>query len=357
MQIYTPFLKFKQNEVAALADFYKSNDDIAIPFFDVPRPQENDAANIINRINTGIKQVDRNLKDYEFYIDNYDLDDSIELLGLGQYEYILQGVSHLNVIPVVAFNRHHAHNKYALKHVSSKGCKVAVRLNQEDIESYKLTRTSLLNLWKEITIANPNEIHLIIDFRVITSELTALKNIAVNFINSFCSEFNVDRIIVTGSSIPAVITSILKPNSSKIIDRFEWHLYQDISPALSKIISNKLIYGDYGLISPDYSDTELEFWLMQTVASPKAFYTFSTNFFVLRGGAFKTHPDGYRQYFTMADSIVSMKFFRGEKYSSGDKYIFDRSSKTTTKISKGGSPSSWLKATLSSHLKYIVDSL
>lgn len=357
MQIYTPFLKLKQNEVAAVADFNKNNDQLITPFFDIPRPQENNAVNIINRINTGIKQAEKHLIDSEFYIDNFDLDDSVFLNGTAQYEYLLRAIGHLSVIPVVALNRHDLHNNAALNFVAANNSKVAIRLTQEDLESYRLTKPLLLDLWKEIANANPEAIHIVLDFRVINSDLGRLAGLAGNFIDSFGQDFDVDNIIFAGSSIPAVIAELVKPNSARTIERLEVHLHHSIKAALPRFAADKFIYGDYGVVSPDYSDTELEFWLMQNVAAPKAFYPFSDNFYVVRGGAFKTHPDGYRQYFAIADSIANMKFFRGPKYSSGDKYIYDRSSFAHTKTSSSGSPGSWLKATLISHITFTVDSL
>lgn len=357
MQIYTPFLKFKQNEAAALAEFNKRRKEVVIPFFDVPRPKENDEINILDRIRKGVKQIEKSLPNSTFYIDNYDLDDSIALKGDGQYKYILDSVSHLDAIPVVAFNRDDAHNLAALDYVRNKGCKIAIRLNQEDIESYKLCKPELTLLWPSIAESHPEEIHLIIDFRVITQDIDVLKNIAVHFINSFINDFNVDEIIISGSSIPATLSTILGTNDERSIERSEWHLWESIASSVPDSINKKLVYGDYGFISPDYSDVEFEFWLIQKVMGPKVFYTYSTKFFIIRGGAFQTHPSGYGQYYAIADTIARKPFFRDMTYSYGEKYIYERSSFSPTKAKTGGSPGSWVKAGLSSHLTFIVDSL
>lgn len=357
MQTYTPFLKFKQNEVAALAEFIKKRTEVVIPFFDIPRPKDSDEINILDRLRKGVKQIEKNLPNSAFYIDNFDVDDSIILQGVGQYEFILNTVSHLGAIPVVALNRDVAHNPAALNYVKNNKCPVAIRLNEEDFESYKLTKPELTTLWDELTVAKPAEIHLVIDFRVITQGVAVLKSRAVNFINSFINDFSVDQIIITGSSIPASLKTILSTNGECSIERSEWHLWSDIAASLPEDVGKKLVYGDYGFISPDYSDVEFEFWLLQKVMGPKVFYSYSTKFFIIRGGAFQTHKNGYGQYFDIADTIAHKPFYRGPAYSYGEKYIYDRSSLPAVKVKTGGSPGSWIKAGLASHITFIVDSL
>lgn len=354
---YTPFLKFKQNEISAMAEFANARGDEVIPFFDVPRPKDMSAVDILDRLRIGVKQLEKQWSNSSFYIDNFDLDDSIDLNGLSQYKYILDSVKHLDVIPVVALNRDARHNGAALAFVKNAGSKVAIRFTLEDIESYKLAKSEISSLWEQIENVEPDEVHLVIDFRVILSGLDGLKNYAVNFVKTFAADFNFDKVIFSGSSIPPVITSVLSTNSSVVIERQEWHLWKLIEGALPKPILPKSEFGDYGLVSPEYSDLELEIWLVQGVAAPKVFYTYDTKHFVMRGGAFKTHPSGYGQYFDMADALVVMPFFRKIKYSFGEDYIYERSALAPVRAKRGGSPSSWLKATLVTHITFVVDSL
>ncbi|KAB0654852.1 beta family protein [Burkholderia diffusa] len=354
---YTPFLKFKQNEISAMAEFANARDDDVIPFFDVPRPKDMSAVDILDRLRIGVKQIEKQWSKSSFYIDNFDLDDSIQLNGAPQYQYILDAVKHLNAIPVVALNRDASHNGAALSFAKNSGRELAIRLTQEDIESYKLTKPSIDALWLQIENIEPQEIHLIVDFRVISSDLEKLKGVALNFITAFSGDFFVNKIVFAGSSIPPVITSILSTNSSVSIERQEWHLWKRIEGLLPESVAPKCGFGDYGLVSPDYSDLELEVWLVQGVAAPKVFYTYDTKHFVVRGGAFKTHPSGYGQYFDIADALVAKPFFRSFTYSFGEEYIFERSVLAPVRAKRGGSPSSWLKAALVTHITFVVDSL
>lgn len=357
MGTYTPFLKFKQNEILACYEYTKERDIPLVPFFDVPKPKESNEEQILDRLRIGIKQFEKNLHGIEFYIDNFDLDDSILISGSEQYRYILESLKDFNLIPVAALNRCTDHNDAALDFVINNGSKVAIRLTSEDVESYKLTKPCLSPLWNKITEVEPQEVHVILDFRVISSDVTDLATVAVKFLIALAKDFSFDKVIVCGSTIPPVITSLTKPNSDTEFERNEWHLWNAIVNLIPEDTAIRVDFGDYGIVSPDYTDTELEFWMVQNVAAPKVFYTYSTRAFVTRGGAFKSHPKGYSQYFDIADTIVKKKFFRGKAYSSGEKYIYERSVFSVPRAPKGGSPSTWLKASLTSHLTFIIDSL
>lgn len=357
MTTYTPFLKFKQNEMSACYEYLRGRNTPIVPFFDIPKPKESNETEIVDRLRIGMKQLAKTLTNTSFYIDNFDVDDSILLAGSEQYRYILNSLSQFNAIPVMALNRCADHNVAAHDFLKKRPTVVAVRLTTEDIESYKLTKPDLTLLWAMIADTEVVEIHVIFDFRVIAGEISNLAKAAAKFLIALAQDFPFHKAIITGSTIPAVITNLAKPNSGIEFERNEWHLWQAIALLLPKELMHIVNYGDYGIVSPDYTDNEFEFWLVQSVAAPKVFYTFSTKSFVIRGGAFKSHPKGYKQYFDIADTITGKAFFRGKNYSTGEKYIYERSCFSTPKAAKGGSPSTWLKASLTSHLTFIVDCL
>lgn len=357
MSSYTPFLKFKQNEILALSELDDDAINSIVPFFDIPRPKEQTAASIIERIKIGLTKIESRLPDSTFYIDNFDLDDSIFLGGIPQYQYILDALGHLNIVPVIALDRHTSHNDAALNFIKDQGGSVALRLTQEDIESYKISKAYLLPLWSKIIDAEPSEVHLVMDFRVISMDINALRDMATAFLTSFSADFSVDRLVITGSSIPPVITSLVGTHAEVTVERNEWHLWCQINKSLPKPMAAISGFGDYGHVSPEYSDLELDPRLMQSVATPKVFYTFSTKHFVIRGGAFKTDPEGYGQYYSIADTLIGKTFFRDVTTSYGERYIFDRSSLASPRAKKGGSQGSWLKATLASHVTFVLEAL
>ena len=145
----------------------------------------------------------------------------------------------------------------------------------------------------------------------------------------------------------------LKTNSKIEVDRVELQLWL----ALKNAGHTQVTFGDYGIVSPDYSDAELQPWLLRQVSTPKAFYCFDDRLYATRGSSLETHPLGNGQFFGLADDIVAHRGFRGRPYSDGDKYIFDRSLASNNKPLKAGSQGSWTKAMTTAHLTFMINRL
>ncbi|UOG51006.1 hypothetical protein MAL00_19990 (plasmid) [Leptospira noguchii] len=76
-------------------------------------------------------------------------------------------------------------------------------------------------------------------------------------------------------------------------------------------------------------------------------------FHIFRGKAFKTSPRGFKQYFDLAKILVKKFYYRGEHYSIGDRFIFDKSK-------ENGNPSSqenWYRMLNNSHITYVCRTL
>jgi len=89
---------------------------------------------------------------------------------------------------------------------------------------------------------------------------------------------------------------------------------------------------------------------MPNVTAAKILYAFDKSQYVIRGGALKTHPRGYAQYFDLAEILVAKKFYRGEDYSLGDHYLKEKS----CGIGRNGSPNSIIKPTVNAHITFML---
>lgn len=356
MKHYVPFLKMKQNEIGAICELKKDIRDGITPFFDIPRPKENTLAEIAERLRIAKKQADMNLSGVTFYLDNFDIDDTISLDGRYQYETILDLFSAHHIIPVVGLNRDPRHNMAAIEFSNRTNKKIVLRLTAQDIESYRISKFEIDSIYSELSKQNIDYVDVVFDFRVITTDPAVLGASALKFLTYLEADHFANKIIIAGSSIPASVRDLLKTKEYTHIVRRECWLWEYIKKN-NTLSGRNLVFGDYGLVSPDYTDMELDFAMIQNIAAPKAFYTFQDSYFLVRGGAFKTHPDKYGQYFSIADLIVGQKFFRPYTYSYGEKYIIDRCAKAKIKLKKAGSPGSWLKATLTTHITFIYNSL
>lgn len=350
---YVPFLKMKQNEIQAVVEVKNEILDKIIPFFDVPRPKQNSELEIRERIRIAKKCAEANLSEIKFYLDNFDTDESVLIDGVAQYEFILRQFEKFSIIPVAGLYRDSEHNAAAIRRSASmKGQKViALRLTSQDIESYKLTKSELVSVYDEFDKAELSEVHLILDHRVITGDAKSVAENSMKFISQFQEDFEFHKVIFAGSSIPANVADILKSKTEATIQRKEFSAWIELNAGASDI---PWVFGDYGLVSPDYTDMEFDFRIVQNIATPKVFYTYQGHYFAVRGGSFKSHPKKYGQYFSIADVIVEKPFFRKRTFSFGEGYIIDRSVKAIKKATRPGSPSSWLKATLASHMTFVV---
>lgn len=310
---YIPFLKFKKNEIQGVAQLTQSVRDQIAPLYDVPRSQnimsESEVSKRIHIAEEELKKSQSVAPNYFFFIDNFDIDDSIDIAGMPQYRAILAKLAAYPIIPILAFDRHLDHNDAALDLIKSKPGDIAIRLQQTDIESYNLTKIKLTSIWPAVQAAQPSSIILLLDLRIIEDAVDAQRKVE-RFLTRFNQDFQVTATAVTGSIIPGNIATLIGTNETKHVPREEYRLWR----ALQAVPSfDAILYGDYCVVSPEYSDIDLEPELMNGVSTPKVFYPYDDHFYIARGRRFRSH--GYGQYFGISDSIINQPFYRGAGYS------------------------------------------
>ncbi|MGB7402376.1 MAG: hypothetical protein WA916_07335 [Arcobacter sp.] len=343
---YVPFLKLKTNEIRAINDLDENINNNILPFFDVTY-RENMTEDLLEENIIAMKKHLANLLGTKhMYIDDYDHIDA----DYSNYYIVLDNLRDLNIIPVISLNREKQRLddvKYFIDE-SVENDRLAIRLFLEDIEAFRLIKDDFLEHYEYFS-DKVKTIDIIIDLRVIIDErIDYLKNRVNKFLNEFNKEFSVNKIIITGSSLKNNIAT----NSEEVITRHEYLLWD----SLQKDAYDNLVFGDYTIVSPDYVAPTMAVNLMPNVMTPKVFYTYKDKFFAKRGSAFKTHKDGYGQYFTIAQRIILKRYFRGKDFSEGDKYIYERGIvPRPVKIKSGGSPSSWIRATINSHVTYMTN--
>lgn len=345
---YIPFLKFKQNEIRALKDTLESSLDCITPFFDIPRDlQENSVDKIKKTLNSGLKELTKKWpNEKSFYMDCMDIPTLTLSDGSNIYYHILKHTlaENLRVIPVIAFNRDPSHNtavetilnEYSLKNV-------AIRLDRQDISDPDdfLDNLSDIRLnFKEINV------DLFLDIKIIKSE--AEMNEQISEILNFKSQidlkkdFEISKISTPSSSIKYTFSP---PKKSKKIKRFEGIIFE----TLKKPIDN-MTYSDYGIVSPEYADSAIPANIMQRVSTPKVIYTEKFTYQTYRGGSFESHPRRKNQFHDIAREIVSSPEYRGSAYSSGDKFIHQKSLTDNNPSSQG----QWYRMLNNAHFEYII---
>ncbi|TGM10269.1 beta protein [Leptospira selangorensis] len=348
---YSPFLKLKLNEILAIRDLDEGVYKELMPVFDVPKPYNLNESEVMKSIETGKKHLIRYWnREKLFFLDSYDITDSIRINGMHVYKHVLNEFGDFNFIPILGINRHPDHLSAVVEHLKKSSItSVAIRLTTDDFSDFSLIQSELSELIQKL---GQIKLLLILDSRLINSE-GAKKDIVrdiLNFLPKVLSQFSFEGIIISGSSINANVGEHSDTNSEVSIERFEWQIFEDVKSAIPSL---KIIYGDYGIVSPNYSDADIELEFIQNVATPKVFYTDRNLIYLYRGGAFKTHRRGRKQYFDIAKRVVSQSFYRGSNYSSGDRFIFEKSLEQGSPSGQGN----WYRMLNNSHISFICKEL
>ncbi|SCK14461.1 hypothetical protein [Vogesella sp. LIG4] len=352
MNKYIPFLKLKTNEFAAIKNLDDSLRKGLSPFFDVPRQDEDkDEAEFKAIIKRLVRKCEINLKGIDrFFVDNFDVSDRFVIDGRNSYLYILEQFSDLPVIPVTGLNRSRDRRQsvfdaHSLGYVKSST--VAVRLNKEDIEDYRLVSRQLRSIFESISECFAN-VMLIIDCGVCLPDEVGVTGKRVSeFLLQFSEENEPLPIVIAGSSITASIRDIATVESRILMPRNEVAIFKDVAWRTG---IKELTIGDYTTVSPFYSDIEIPKEAMRNVITPKLIYPFDGNQYVMRGGALRTHRRGSLQYNDLAAELVEESFYRGAGYSFGDYFFNEKAHGRGKQVT----PSNAVCPMVNAHITYML---
>lgn len=344
---YTPFLKLKQNEVMAVYELKDETKESLKPLFDFPKGKDESDEEIVKYTERISKQLSRYLgEDFPFYLDTFDIDD-IKIDGLNSYEYILQAFEDCTVTPVVGIDRSDEHIDSVVNLLSDgriSNSTLAIRFQLEEMASYAAIEDEIDELLSDL-ISKFENIDIICDLRVCNShKAETTVPITQRFITDFVANYDTKKVIVTGSSIPSVITDICPPQTVTDVLRSEIPIILSIENALN--FEGDFFLGDYTVVSPDYSDLDIDGKLMRSRTASKLVYSFERSHRVWRGTTLKM--EGNKQYNEHASSLVSSSIYRGNSFSWADNEFQIKSSLTT-----GFSPGSMIKHAVNAHIEFM----
>ncbi len=210
---YVPFLKLKPNEIMAVKELDADLRQAITPFFDFPYKKVRTEEDFKKTAEKRFRSIVKHLSDIPyFYLDNYDVDSNLAVDGGHNYAYLLSTYADLPVVPVISIDRDPGHMQAVCEAKDSGDLKsetVALRFIAEHFENFDVVAVDIEGSLS-YTFQKFNSIDLILDCRVCLNQDTVLliSNI-VHFIEKFSDAYTVDKVIVTGSSIPASIGAVL----------------------------------------------------------------------------------------------------------------------------------------------------
>lgn len=347
---YTPFLKFKANEVAGLSVLSTELKAEITPFFDLPRKTGMTRVDFETLVVSCHKKAKKFLASFPYiFVDSFDIPDSIATIGSPNCRVVIETFTDFEYVPVLGLDRAADHNQTIFDAKAANTIisdTVAVRFQPDEFASFDLIEEELDKLISVGEKLFSNWI-FIFDCRVcLTSSRMKLATDVANFVTVANEVSRIEKYIVVGSSIPATITDIARPSDESVIARAELEIYHAAQGMVEAI---PLSLGDYTIVSPTYSELTIAPELLLSVMAPKVFYAFENYHYIARGGRIKTN--GYGQYDVICEEIVSKSFYRKAPYSWGDDFIQMRAG---GKREKNITPSTILKPTVCAHISYMA---
>lgn len=349
--MYSPILRNRQSERRALEHLADAVRPFVMPVLDVSAPTKT-ADQVKAR-----SYVERNIKRSEIavagfpavFVDSSELDPAFRLSG-GVHPLARAAAAVVNAgvraIAVTGLHRDDAHRVEALSIANAGDLPgLCVRLDATDVSTPTLTYQRLCALLDADSL-EPKDAYLLLDLQC----LFGLDKEAVSKqVRRFLELLQGDTwagILIGGYGLPDQLASACPTNAQTYLPRVEQDVFRDA--ALVEMTTPRW-FADYTVLSP--AAVELDWTIISKVVTPKALYTLADVWFVVRGGAFASHPDGFDQFFSIADEIVALDEFCGAEYSYGDQYISDRHNRQGTP----GNLGSWITACVNHHVTFTAD--
>lgn len=349
--MYSPILRNRQSEMLALKHLHSSVRPHVMPLIDVAAPTKDaDRAAALKYVERNIGRTEKVVAGFPaVFVDSSELDPNFRLPG-GAHPLARAAASVIDAdvrpIAVTGLHRDNDHRAEALSIARAQDLPgLCVRLDATDVSTATLTHKRLRDLLDTASL-QPKDVYLLVDLQCLFGlDKEAISKQVLRFLKLLESK-PWAGILVGGYGIPDQLSSACATNAQTYLRRIDQDVFSD---AAAVEMASPRWFADYSVLSP--AVVELDWRLIRKVMAPKALYTLKDDWFIVRGGAFSSHPDEYEQYFSVADEIVALDDFCGSDFSYGDQYISDRHNRLGTP----GSPGSWITACVNHHVSFTAD--
>ena len=319
-----------------------------VPLLELPRDDSYTESKLVKKIDKSVKKMKSSIElSFTFYIDNYEVPDELTIHDTDNYLYLIEAFKDFDIIPIVGFDRTETHNLIGINYANNDSEKVALRITHDYFDSFmayeKDLESILNNLESNVSCT------LLLDCNYIDdSNIDNMRNKLLRIMENLIGIERFKKIVITGSSIPASIATKVKTNTNVHIIRNEVTLFKRINSIYPREL---LVFSDYTVISPGYSEINVEPELIQNVMTPRIIYSLIDSHYISRGRAIKQYK--LDQYFKQAEDLINESFFRGKEYSWGDNYLFEKATYKGTNIT----PSTIIGPVVNAHITLMINEI
>jgi hypothetical protein len=346
--MYSPILRNRRSEILAIKQLSKEIRPHVMPIIDVAAPTASaDVATAVAYVENNIARIKKYVTGFPaVFVDSSELEPGFRVSG---NQHPLESAAAAiassggRPIPVTGIHRDDAHNTAAVAIAANQdGGPICVRLDATDVSTATLTFKYLGDLLQALSI-EPGRTYLLLDLQCLFGQA---HEVVAKQVLRFLKMLEAQpwaAIIVGGYGFPDQISTAVASREQGYLRRVEQDIFR---VAAAQLMETPRWFADYTTLSPTV--VELDYRLIYKLMCPKAIYTLDDLWFVVRGGAISSHPDGYAQYFSIADEIVALDEYSGPEFSYGDAYIADRANRD----GKPGNAASWITACVNHHITF-----
>jgi hypothetical protein len=348
-QLYSPIIKGKLNDLKAVDRLSSDARSRIKPLIEaMPLPAKNKGLD--EHLEKFVKYIVKYANVEEFFVDFYNLpphlktQDGINATLAGYHLLEEQGAP---VTPTYGFERDDDLQRdeklweslSAVVTIFGRG--FCFRIDIDDLDDQAentmnqvIARSSQLGL-------KPKDVDLFIDLRDLAGcDLVELKGLVLDFLQLIPQGQEYRSIILAGSSALKYVTDIPDEESMDVIQH-ELRIWGEIQLDVPESLT--LVYGDYGVIHPDFSEAGNSKYMKAKIR-----YTSKGKITYYRGHGLRHPVNDYEQYYELAGRVKSASEYMGRDFSFGDQYIDDVADRSI----RHGAPANWVLADMNHHLEY-----
>lgn len=343
--VYVPVLKGKPGEMVGMGSVATDVRNACMPLVELMPRNPKQPQSVDHHVYRFCDLIRKHLPLGQLYVDMFGvLPDDVTTEGVNAvcHGFRLLQAFQRTVTPVYGLERNDEIWPELGRIANSFGAGFAFRLSKDD-----LSQSQLDDVWSQIIQhsaelgLNEGDLDLILDLKSISqSDRAFLADQVITFLYHNPRIAHYRSVVIVGSSTLRDVSSIEKEDLLEVI-RNELHLWATLWLDMPDLV--KPIFGDYGIVHPDFTDQGSSEHM-----NAKIRYTVADRTVYFRGHGLHKPTKDYNQYHTLANRVLSDGRFQGREFSLGDAFL----SNCAHRHIKPGTPQRWVVADMNHHVTY-----